>query len=75
MESTTQTSWKKALGVSGALLVDTSLEYDTKSRYGKVVVARVHSDFVAKLPDAQILTPATWQDWGTTVLKDFGTGI
>ena len=71
----TQESWKKALGVFEARLADVPLEYGTKLRCWKEVVARVHSDFAEKLPDVQILTPATGQDWGTTVLKDFGTGV
>lgn len=75
MTSPTQESWKKALGVFEARLADVPLEYDTKLGYWKGVVARVHSDFAEKLPDAQILTPGTVHEWETTMVKDFGTRV
>jgi len=74
MVNTTQASWKRRRGIFEARLADVLLEYGAKLGYWKGVVG-VHSDFAAKLLDAQILTLATEQDWGTTVLKDFGTGI
>ena len=75
MKGAAQESWKKTLGVFEARLAGVPLEYDTNLRYWKEVVARVHSEFSEKLLDAQILTPGTVQDWGTTVVKDFGTRI
>ena len=55
----TQTSWKKSLGVFETRLIDTSLECGTKLRYWKEIVARVHSEFVENLPDAELPTFAT----------------
>lgn len=75
MTNITQASWEEALGVFEARLADIPLEYSAKLGYWKGVVAGFHSDFAEKLPDTQILTPATEQDWGTTVLKDSGAEI
>jgi len=49
----TQVSWKKALGVFEARLAGVPPEHGTELRHWKGVVARVHSDFAAKLPDAE----------------------
>jgi len=53
MTNTTQLSWKKALGVFDARLARATLERGTKLRRWRETVAEVHSDFVAKLPDAE----------------------
>lgn len=74
MGNPTQVSWKRALGVFEARLVDVSLEYGTKLRYWREIVARVHSDFAAKLPDVELPTLATGKNL-TTVLKDWDTII
>jgi len=59
MVNVTQVSWKKALGVFEARLADVPLERGTKLRHWKEIVAKVYSDFVAKLPDVEPSTLAT----------------
>jgi hypothetical protein len=55
----TQISWGKALGVFDARLAGIPPEHGTKLRHWKEIVARVHSDFAAKLPAAELPTLAT----------------
>lgn len=61
MMNFTQVSWKKALEVFEARLVDASSEHGAKLREWGEIVARVHADFAAKLPDAEPPTFATWE--------------
>ena len=53
-------SWKRALEVFEARLADVPLEHDTGLRHWKEMVAKVRLDFVARLPDAELPTPAAW---------------
>ena len=61
MMNVTQISWKKALEVFEARLADVPLEHDTRLRHWKEIVAKVRSDFMAKLPDAELPTLAAWE--------------
>lgn len=53
MANVVQMSWKKALGVFDARLANIPLGRCTKLRYWRETVAAIHSDFEAKLPDAE----------------------
>lgn len=53
-KNTTQLSWEKALGVLEARLTHATLEHGAKLRRWRETVTDVHSDFVAKLPGAEI---------------------
>lgn len=57
----TQVSWKKALGVFEARLVGAPFEHGAKLREWREIVARVHGDFAAKLPDAEPPSLANWE--------------
>jgi len=61
MMNVTQVSWKKALGVFEARLVDALFEHGAKLREWREIVARAYLDFAAKLPDAEPPTLATWE--------------
>lgn len=54
MTNVSQVSWKKALGVFDARLASVPPENGTKLQHCKEMVAEVHSDFAAKLPDAKL---------------------
>ena len=58
-ETFTQASWKKALEVFKARLTHAPIERDIKLRYWKGIVARVHSEFVANLPETVPPSPTT----------------
>lgn len=58
-ETFTQVSWKKALEVFEARLTHVPIERNTMLRYWKEIVARVHSEFAAKLPETDLPMPTT----------------
>ena len=58
-ETFTQVSWEKALGVFEARLACAPVERDTELRCWKEIVAKVYSEFVAKLPETDLATPTT----------------
>ena len=58
-ETFTQASWKKALEVFEARLTHAPIERDMKLWYWKGIVARVHSEFAANLPETEPPTPTT----------------
>lgn len=60
MARVTQVSWKKALEVFEVQLADVPLEHGTESQHWREIVAKVHLDFVANLPDAELPTRAAW---------------
>ena len=53
MVNIVQVSWKKALEVFDARLASFSLRYGTKLSHWRETVAAIHSDFEAKLPNAE----------------------
>ena len=63
MTNVTQISWKTALRVIDARLATGSLEHGAKLRHWRETVAKVHSDFAARLPDAQVPTLAQRASW------------
>lgn len=58
-ETFTQASWKKALEVFEARLTHAPIERDMKLWYWKGIVARVHSEFAANLPEPDPPSPPT----------------
>jgi hypothetical protein len=68
MVNTMQLSWKKALGAFDARLTDVPPEHGAKLRHWREIVAGVHSDFAAKLPDPEpptFTSRAMWEDGRT----------
>jgi len=66
---------EKTLGVFEVRLACVPLEYGMKLRDWKEIVARVHSDFAAKVPEAELPTLVTGQNLRTAVPKDRSTRI
>jgi len=56
-------SWKKTLGVFDARLASRACEHGTKLRHWREIVARVHADFEANLPDAELPNLAVQAAW------------
>ena len=75
MASVMQVSWKRALEVFEACLTDAPLEHGAKLRHWKEMVAKVRSDFVARLPDAELPTLAACAKFEEGRMRDRGTRI
>jgi len=69
MTNTTQLSWERALEVFDARLADIiAPEHIAELGHWRETVAQVHSDFMAKLPEARVpalASRASWEDGRT----------
>ena len=72
MANDAQASWKKALGVFEARLADLPLGSNTKLRYRKGIVSKVHLDFSTRLPDAEFPTLAAWTKFKAGRTEEIG---